>query len=176
MEFSGAVPSLKIIGVSYLTLKIFFCFLSSKCCDVYLKKKAGGKSQSYYRILMVSALEGTDSKSGSTGENKCRASLRVGLPCPETSSGSLVVWNVPETLGLVPDGSAGKESACSVGDTDFDTWVRKIPWRRKWQPTPVFLPGKSHVQRSLAGYSPRGCKESDMTEHRAHCSKVISSF
>ena len=121
---------------------------------------------------MVSALEGTDSKSGSTGENKCRASLRVGLPCPETSSGSLVVWNVPETLGLVPDGSAGKESACSVGDTDFDTWVRKIPWRRKWQPTPVFLPGKSHVQRSLAGYSPRGCKESDMTEHRAHCSKV----
>ena len=35
-----------------------------------------------------------------------------------------------------------------------DTWVRKIPWRRKWQPTSVFLPGKSHGQRSLAGYSP----------------------
>ena len=39
--------------------------------------------------------------------------------------------------------------------------VRKIPWRRKWQPTAVFLPGKSHGQRSLAGYRPWGCKESD---------------
>ena len=43
----------------------------------------------------------------------------------------------------------------------FDPWVRKIPWRREWQPTPVFLPGKSHGQRSLVGYKPRGCKESD---------------
>ena len=41
----------------------------------------------------------------------------------------------------------------------FDPWVRKIPWRRKWQPTPVFLPGESHEQRSLAGYSPWGCKK-----------------
>jgi len=46
----------------------------------------------------------------------------------------------------------------------FDSWVRKTPWRRKWQVTPVFLPGKSHGQRSLAGYSPQVCKESDMTE------------
>ena len=46
----------------------------------------------------------------------------------------------------------------------FDPWVGKIPWVRKWQPPPVFLPGKSHGQRSLAGYSPWGCKESDMTE------------
>ena len=49
-----------------------------------------------------------------------------------------------------------------------------ISWRRKWQPTPVFLPGKSHGQRSLAGYSPRGRKESDTTErlstaHRTVC-------
>ena len=40
----------------------------------------------------------------------------------------------------------------------FDSWVRKIPWRRKWQPTPVSLPRESHGQRSLAGYSPGGCK------------------
>ena len=39
-----------------------------------------------------------------------------------------------------------------------------FPWRREWQPTPVFLPGESHGQRSLAGYSPWGCKELDMTE------------
>ena len=43
----------------------------------------------------------------------------------------------------------------------LDPWVRKIPWRRKWQPTPVCWPGKSHGQRSLAGYSPRGHKDSD---------------
>ena len=46
----------------------------------------------------------------------------------------------------------------------FDPWVRKILWRRKWQPTPVFLPGKSHGQRSLADYSSWGCKESDKIE------------
>ena len=40
----------------------------------------------------------------------------------------------------------------------INPWVRRIPWRRKWQPTPVFLPGKSHGQRSLVGYSPWGCK------------------
>ena len=46
----------------------------------------------------------------------------------------------------------------------FDAWVRKSPWRRKWQPTPVFLPGKSHGQKSLTGYSPWGRKEPDTTE------------
>ena len=43
----------------------------------------------------------------------------------------------------------------------FDPWVEKISWRRKWQPTPVFLSGKSHGQRSLVGYSLWGHKESD---------------
>ena len=46
--------------------------------------------------------------------------------------------------------------------------VGKIPWRRAWQPTPVFLPGEAYGQRSLAGYRPQGCKESDMTEATAH--------
>ena len=57
-----------------------------------------------------------------------------------------------------------KESACQSWRLGFNPWVRKIPWRRKRQPTPVFLPGKSHGQRSLADYSPWGCKESDTTE------------
>ena len=48
---------------------------------------------------------------------------------------------------------------------ELDPWVRKIPWSRKWQPTPVFLPGKSHGQRSLEGCSPWGCEEWDMTEN-----------
>ena len=51
----------------------------------------------------------------------------------------------------------------------FDIWVWKWqPWRRKWQPTLVFLPRESHGQRSLAGYSPGGLKESDMTEATSH--------
>ena len=47
---------------------------------------------------------------------------------------------------------------------DFDPWVGRIPWRRKWQATLVFLPGKSHGQRSLVGYSPWGCKEAKTAE------------
>ena len=43
-------------------------------------------------------------------------------------------------------------------------WIRKIPWRKEWQPTPVFLSGEFHGQRSLVGYSPWGCKELDITE------------
>ena len=56
-----------------------------------------------------------------------------------------------------PGGTSGKESACQCRRCKrrgFDPWVGKIPWRRAWQPTPVFLPGKSHGQRSLVGYSP----------------------
>ena len=49
-------------------------------------------------------------------------------------------------------------------ETRFDLWVGKISWRRAWQPTLLFLPGKPHGQRSLAGYSPWGCKELDTTE------------
>ena len=49
---------------------------------------------------------------------------------------------------------SGKESGCQCKRCRFDPWVRKSPWRRKCQPTPVFLPGKSQEQRSLVGYSP----------------------
>ena len=52
--------------------------------------------------------------------------------------------------------------------------IRKIPWRRAWQPTPVFLPGESHGQRSLAGYSPQGRKESDTTEVTKH-SRIVTA-
>ena len=58
-----------------------------------------------------------------------------------------------------PDGSYSKESACNAGDPSSYPWVGKIPWRREWLPTLVFLPGESHGQSSLAGYSPRGRKE-----------------
>ena len=54
--------------------------------------------------------------------------------------------------GYFPDGSDGKVSVClQCGRPGFDPWVWKIPWRRKWQPTPVLLPGRFHGWRSLAG-------------------------
>ena len=67
-------------------------------------------------------------------------------------------------LSGIPRWLSGKEPAYQCRRHGFDPWVGRIPWRRKWQPTPVFLPGKSHGQRSLAGYSPWGHKELDTTE------------
>ena len=55
-------------------------------------------------------------------------------------------------------------NARDISRHGFNPWVWKIPWRRKWQPTPVFLSGESHGQRSLVGYSPWGWKELDTTE------------
>ena len=81
------------------------------------------------------------------------------------------------TTPLVSPWLSGKESACQVGDGGFNPWSGRSPGRRKWQPTPVFLLGKSHGQRSLAGYSPWGRKESDMTEYvLARAQSVTQQF
>ena len=65
-----------------------------------------------------------------------------------------------------PGGPADKKPACQCRRHGFHLWVRKIPWSRKWQPTLVILPWKSHGQRSLAGYGSWSCKESlDKTKH-----------
>ena len=77
-----------------------------------------------------------------------------------------------------PGGATGKESTCHCKRCKrhrFDPWVGKIPWRRTWQPTPLFLPGESHGQRSLVGYSLWGHRESDTTEatERVHA-EVLS--
>ena len=70
-------------------------------------------------------------------------------------------------LGGLSRWRCGKESACQCQRCKrwgFDPWVRKMPWRRAWQPTPLFSPGESHGHRSLLGYSPWGHKESDLSE------------
>ena len=67
-------------------------------------------------------------------------------------------------IDLVPWWLSGKEPACQCRRCGFDPWVGKNPWRRQWQLTPIFLPGESHRQRSLVGYSLWGRKESDTTE------------
>ena len=67
-------------------------------------------------------------------------------------------------LGQIPLWLRWLSICLQCGKPRFDPWVRKFPWRRKWQPTPVFLPGKSHGQRSPVSYSPWGHKELDTTE------------
>ena len=95
------------------------------------------------------------------------------IPCTEESGGL-------QSMGSQRDGHnwatnildfrwlSGKEPACQcrwcMGHR-FHLWVRKIPWRKEWQPTQVFLSGEFHAQKSLVGYSPWGCKELDMAEH-----------
>ena len=86
--------------------------------------------------------------------------------CKWCSSVVQYYWWPIDSLGLL-GGSVVKNSPAHVEDARdrFDPWVGKIPWRRRWQPTSVFLPGKSHGQRSLVGYSPWSCKVLDMTEY-----------
>ena len=76
-------------------------------------------------------------------------------------------WARLSNKHLTSGWGSGKEPACRCRRhrrRRFSPWVRKIPWRRKWQPTPAFLPGESHGQRSLVGYSPQGRRESDTTK------------
>ena len=71
----------------------------------------------------------------------------------------------------MPGGTSGKELTYQgrrLKRCGFNPWVGKIPWRRKWQPTPVFLPRESHGQRSLVGHGPWGHKEPDTTETTSH--------
>ena len=82
------------------------------------------------------------------------------------------LWIVSYHTGL-PDSSDSKESVYNAGDLGSIPGSGRPPWRRAWQPTPVFLPGESHGQRSLAGYSPWGRKESDMTETPLHAQSTI---
>ena len=89
---------------------------------------------------------------------------------------SVLAWRIPGTeepnglqsMGLHRVGHDLSDLAATFHwrykKCSFHPWVGKIPWRREWQPTPEFLPGESQGQRSLLGYGPKGCKESDTTE------------
>ena len=93
----------------------------------------------------------------------CSPGCAAGLspPCPSS------LCLAPHSPGppCFPCGSVGKESACRRRRREFDPWIRKIPWRRAWLQTPVFLPGESHGQSSLAGYSPWGRKQTGLSTH-----------
>ena len=76
---------------------------------------------------------------------------------------------------IFPGGASGEEFTCQCRRQNrlrFQPCIGKITWRREWQPSPAFLPGKSHGQRSLVGYRPWGPKESEATKHT--CNTVLS--
>ena len=95
---------------------------------------------------------------------------------PHRACQALCPWNFPgenievgchfllQGIFLTQGSNPGLLYLPVCGRPRFNPWVRKIPWRRKWQPTPVLLPGKSHGWRILVGYRPWGRKESDTTE------------
>ena len=94
---------------------------------------------------------------------------------------SILAWTISgtgESGGLPSMGSHGvghdwSDLAAAMQKTQFDLWVWKIPWRREWQPTAVFLRGEFHGQRSLAGYSPWDHKELDTTKRLTHFHLLI---
>ena len=92
--------------------------------------------------------------------------IAISMSCFEKclcNSSALLKWNC-----LYFCYSDARKICLQYGRPGFDPWVGKIPWRREWQHTPVLLPGEFPGQRSLASYSPWGCKESDMTERLTH--------
>ena len=89
------------------------------------------------------------------------------------------IYTTMHKMGF-PAGASGKEPVCQCRRHKrcrFNSWVGKIPWERAWQPTLVFLPGESHGQGSLAGYSSQGRKESDITERlHTHSTSIVLGF
>ena len=116
-------------------------------------------------------------------QNKLSKRPRMNLRKNNTGNGLEEIKGIKKSQVFMPMGfpsdSAGKESTCQCRKyrrCRFDPWVRKIPGGGKWQSTPVFLPEKSHGQRSLVGYCPKGQKESDPTEQLSTAPLKTLSF
>ena len=80
-------------------------------------------------------------------------------------------WTEPHSASCLPECLSGQESACNAGDAGnigSIPGLERSPGKKAWKPTPVFLPGESHWQRSLVGYRPEGRKHSDTTEATEH--------
>ena len=100
-------------------------------------------------------------------KHQCQCPLKVKVlvtqSCPTLWDPWTLAHQVPLYMEGLPRWLSGKESICQFRRLGFDPWVRKIPWIRKWQLTPVFLPRECHGQRNPVGYSPWIHKELDMT-------------
>ena len=152
------------------------CWVTSVTLDSLLPLDCSQPGSSVHGILQARILEWV-AISSSRGSSP--PSDRTCISCPPALAGGFlplvplqkppVLFNVGLNLPCgLPRWGSGKESACQCKRCKgrwFDAWVGKMPWGRKWQPIPLLLPGKFHEQGSLAGYSTRGCKEPDVTEH-----------
>ena len=126
-----------------------------------------------HRELCLMLLGSLDGRGVWGRMNMCMCLVESFCCSPEIIT-ALLISNTP--LGDFPGSTNGKESACKCRRFKkccFDPWVEKIPGSRKWQPIPLFLPGKFHAQRNLASYSPWGCNELDTTGACVHVTQSI---
>ena len=140
--------------------------VQSLCCIDYLEKRMATYSsilawripwaEEPGRLLALGLKRGGHNRVTNTFTFNILASTKEGLAIWHNHTKLLYLFNTA-FLGL-PLGLSGKESTCQCRRSGSDLWARKIPWRREWLPTSVFLPGKSHGQRSLGGYHPCGHK------------------
>ena len=138
----------------------------SGCIDTNTKVWLEERTQKLWNMVVAGAV--------CAGQGQIMRVLGPMVGCPKMYLGAIFLinqlinfWGCTESLLGFPDGTSSKEPACQQRwhkRLGFHLWVGQIPWRRAGQPTPVFLPGESHGQRKLAGYSPWDRKESDMTE------------
>ena len=126
----------------------------------------GQNRAGYVKLAATTSSGGFPGTSGKEPTGQCkRHEMQVLSLCQESplekgmaTYSSILAWS---------RGSPGERHGNLL---QYSCLVRRVPWRRAWQPTPVFLPGDSHGQRSLAGYSPGGHEESDTTEATKHTS------
>ena len=137
--------------------------MSTKFCNFKMANMINQKNKKNvcFKVLMLPAC-GAKLEQTQKLLNK-EHTLAVSNSCLTMSTCSSIYLQVLNIKWGFPGDSDGKESACSEGDL-VRSLGQEDPWRRKWQPTPVFFPGEFHGQRSLVGYSPWGHKELDMTE------------
>ena len=110
----------------------------------------GGRGGTSFRVISREAEQG-DRKHTTSSDSDAK------VLSPSSLTGGSGAFFLPSlNLCGLSCGADSKESTCNVGDPGCNPWVRKIPWRRAWQPTPVSLPEGFHGQRSLAGYRPWG--------------------
>ena len=132
--FSSIIDYYKILSLFPIlycrSLQVIYFIYSRSCCCLVTKLWSTLCDQLFVTPWIIA----------------CQVSLSMGFPRQEHWSGLPSPSEVPLNTGI--------ESTCQCRRHRFNPCVRKVPWRRKWQTTPVFLHGKSHGQRNLAGYSP----------------------
>ena len=147
----------------------------SHVCSYYIVngiKKRKIPSQ-YLKTIIWFGKEGVEVGGEWVSSDKCNAEAERGFSLVNITKIIPDLWwsyiPIIHCWGF-PSGASGQEPAWQCRRYmrhGFDPWRGKIPWSRKWHPTPIFLPEKFHGQRSLVGYSPWGRKESDVTERQS---------